>query len=256
MRFVLADDDAFMLDLVQAVVTSTGHQVAGVADTAMAAAGLIGAAHPDVVILDLSVTINTDFDIIATAIEAGAEVIVFSHHTDTGFLEHYAVPIAVVAKPDVSALEGVLREVGRPVAQTVSVGSGSDRRRRPARQPAGPTPMGITDAQAFFEAINGAWPGDVIVAVHVPRGATTMATDVARLMRGTDRLLAFPDAVRFYLPSGGEESVRSLLARASAAGAVPPGCWAASVVVGEGEHGADAFNRLKHGGDEQLLPSP
>jgi CheY-like chemotaxis protein len=252
-RIVLADDDACMRDLVEAVVTSQGHTVAGAADSAVAGVRLIETSRPDVLILDLSVSANSDYDIIAAANEIGAHVIVFSHHTDTDLRARYGVAPTVVAKPDLTALEHVLVGLERggedgPVEE--------DRRHRPTHAASGPIPTGIGDAQAFFEAINGARPGDVIVSVDLSGDTTTLANDVARLMRGTDRLLAFPHTVRFYLPGGGQESIRSLLRRASVAGAIPPGCRAESVVVGEDEHGADAFERLKQGGEEQPLPPP
>ena len=72
MRVVVCDEDALMRDMVEAVVASTGHEVAGIADTTVAAVGLIESALPDAVILDLSLGYNTDFDIIDSAIGVGA----------------------------------------------------------------------------------------------------------------------------------------------------------------------------------------
>ncbi len=254
MRIVLADDDASMRDLLEAVVTGHGHEVAGAADSAVTAVRLIETSRPDAVILDLSVTVGSDFDIIAAATEIGAHVIVFSYHTDADLSARYSVVPTVVAKPHLTALEHVLIELGTDRASEGPIEH--DRRLRPVRDASGPLPTGIGDAQAFFEAVNGARPGDVIVSVDLSGDPTALATDVARLMRATDRLLAFPHTVRFFLPGGGADSIRSLLVRASAAGAIPPGCRAESVVVGEGEHGGDAFERLKRGGDPQPLPAP
>lgn len=240
-----------MRDMVEALVTSTGHEVAGIADTTASAVGLIEVARPDAVVLDMSLGYNSDFDIIESAIAVGARAIVFSHHADAELLSRYRVQPAVVPKPDLTALEQLLVRLERDDEHDGVVEQ--DRRHRPARAASGPHPTGVGDTQAFFEAINDAQPGDAMVSIDVSVGAEAVAADVIRLMRGTDRLLVFPMAVRFYLPGGGEEGIRSLLRRVSDAGAVTPGCRAVSIIVEENEQGADAFDRLKHHGEEQQL---
>jgi chemotaxis response regulator CheB len=246
MRVVICDEDALMQDVIESVVTSAGHELAGVAATTVDGVGLVEAGRPDAVIVDLSLGYNTDFDVIESAIAVGARAIVFSRHADVELAARYAVPPAVVAKPDLAALadapDRLDRVDGRGVVER-------DRRRRPTRAASGPRPTGVGDAQAFFEAINDAQPGDALLSIEVPAGAEAVAADIARLLRDTDRLMAFPTAVRLYLPAGGDVGVTSVLGRIDAAGARPDACRATSVVVGDGETGADAFERLKHRGD-------
>jgi CheY-like chemotaxis protein len=253
MRVVLCDEDALMRDVVEASITTAGHEVVGIADTTATAVHLIEAAHPDIVVLDLSLGWNTDFDIIESAIAAGARVVVFSRHADAERLAQYEVAPTVVPKPDVYALEQVLSrfepsdEGGGAVAE--------DRRRRPVRAAVGPTPTGVSDAQAFFEAVNGAEPGDAMISIEGSIDAETVAAGIVPLLRTTDRLLAFPSALRFFLAGGGEDGVRSLLGRIADTGTIPPSSAVSSVVVREGEAGADGFDRLKHKADPQQLPS-
>jgi len=250
MRIVLCEEDALMRDMLESLVASTGHEVAGVADTTASAVSLLEAARPDAVVLDVSLGFNTDFDVIETAIQIGALAVVFSKHLDLELFRHYTVQPVLVPKPDLAALEQVLRRLGRDEQDHVVE---NERRKRPERAAAGPEPTGIEDAQAFFEAINDAQAGDAMVSIDVAIAPDEEAADILPLMRGTDRLLVFPSAVRLYLPGGGMEGVRSLLARISGAGAVDPGSRAVAIVVEEGEQGADAFDRLKRDGAVQEL---
>lgn len=244
MRIVLCDEDAFMREVIESLVASTGHSVAGIADTTADAVGLIHAARPDAVILDLALGFNSDFDIIESANDVGALAIVFSNHGDIGLLSRYEVRPEFVAKPDLAALEQALVRLGRDAQGDTVVEQ--DRRQRPSRAAEGVTPTSVSDAQAFFEAVNAAQPGDAMVSIDVPGPPEAAAEDLARRLRTTDRLLAFPHSVRFYLPAGGEEGIASLLERVEATGVLAPGDHATSVIVGDGEHGADAFDRLKH----------
>ena len=111
-------------------------------------------------------------------------------------------------------------------------------------------PTNVGDAQAFFEALNGAQAGDALVGFDVPVGAEAVAEDVWRTLRDTDRvLLVLPRAVRCFLPGGGEEGIRSVLARVAGIASIQDDCTASSVVVDDAEHGADAFDRLKREGE-------
>jgi len=236
-----------MRELVESLVRNTGHEVLGVADTTAAAVGLIESGHPDAVVVDLSLGYNTDFDVIAAANAAGARAIVFTQNADAELLHKYAIAPAVVPKPDLVALEEVLLRLGRDEQHhTVE----QDRRARPARTPEGPAPAGSNDAQAFFEAVNGAVEGDALVVLDVPVGADAVANEVARRLRDGDRvLLGGPRAVRVYLPGGGEAGIASVLARIRSVHVVTSECQVASVIVQEGEHGADAFERLRREGE-------
>jgi CheY-like chemotaxis protein len=247
-RIAVCDDDVFMREMVESLVRTTGHEVMGIADTTPSAVGLIEAGRPDAVVVDPSMGINTDFDVIEAAISVGARAIVFSQQADVRLLGEYAVAPAVVFKPDLEGLEQVLVRLGRDHS-----GSGvheQDRRRRPAVVPDGPEPAGTSDAQAFFEAVNGARAGDALVGLDVPTGAETAADEVGHQLRGSDRVLLMPPrAVRVFLPGGGEEGVASVLARIRQLRLDESDWQVASVVVRDGEHGADAFNRLKNAGD-------
>jgi chemotaxis response regulator CheB len=250
-KIVICDDDAFMREMVESLVRTTGHDVLGIADTTAAAVGLIESGHPEAVVLDLSLGYNTDFDIIEAAISVGARAVVFTQNADAEILGQYSVKPTVVAKPDLAALEQVLIRLDRDEQSDAVVEE--DRRHRPERVAAGPVPTGPSDAQAFFEAINGAQAGDALVALDVPVGAESVADEVGRRLRDTDRvLLTLPRAVRAFLPGGGEEGIASVLARIRSIPIVTSDCQVASVIVLDGEHGADAFDRLKAEG--QLHP--
>lgn len=253
MRIVLCDADAFMIDMVEALITSSGHEVVGIADTTTDGVGLIETAKPDVVILDISMGFNTDFDMIESAAAVGARVIVFSNYADADLLSRYEPRPEVIPKPDLTALEQVLVRL-RPSDEGAGVVE-VDRRRSPVRAAAGPPPTGLGDAQAFFEAVNAAEPGDAMVSIDVPTAAEAVGADVLGVMRTTDRVLVFPTAVRVFLAGGGDVGVRSLLQRVSDAVVLPAGCQARSVIVEEGEPGAAAFDRVKHHGELHELRS-
>ncbi len=73
---------------------------------------------------------------------------------------------------------------------------------------------------------------------------------MGRRLRDTDRvLLMLPRAVRVFLPGGGEDGVDSVLGRIRSIQVVTSDCQVASVIVREGEQGAEAFDRLKAEGD-------
>ena len=251
MLIVVCDDDVFMREMVESLVRTTGHDVLGVADTTAAAVGLIETGRPDAVIVDLSLGYNTDFDVIAAAGDVGARAIVFTQNADVELLGHYAVAPAVIPKPDLVALEELLLRLGRD-QQHLAVEQ--DRRARPARTPDGPMPTGTNDAQAFYEAVNGAIEGDALVSLDAPTGAEAVADEVARRLREGDRVLITPPrAVRVFLPGSGEEGLEAVLARIRSLPVVTDECQVASIIVRDGEHGADAFDRLKREGDPHPL---
>jgi CheY-like chemotaxis protein len=246
MRIVVCDEDALLRDMIEAVVARAGHEVVGIADTSSAGVRLIEKAQPDAVILDLALDFNSDFDVVESAIDVGARPIVFSHHGDDALLARYPVHPSFVPKPDLNLLETVLARLdehdpsddgGRVVER--------ERRARPARQAAGPIPTGPGDAQAFFEAVNEAEPGDALVSIEAGHAAPDLAEGARPVLREGDRLLLFPTTVRFYLPGGDVEGAGSLVQRITHTGAFTRDSVVSSVVVAEGEPGADAFDRLK-----------
>lgn len=239
----MCDEDRVIHDLVQDAIARTGHELVGIADSTPAALGLIEAARPDVVVVDMWLGFDSDFDIIQSTIDVGARPIVFSYHGDTEVLSTYGVQPVFVPKPDLSALQRVLSRLDVDDRSDEVVAE--ERRSHPARAAAGPPPNGLEDAQAFFEAISEATDGDGIVSIDLRQGADALAADTVRLLRDGDRILLVPTAVRLYLPGGGEAGVRSVLQRVAAGAAAMPVRTAAAVVVAPGEHGADAFRRLK-----------
>lgn len=252
MRVVLCDDEAYMQEAIEALVARTGHEVAGVADTSAAAMGLIEVGRPDAVILDLALGFDSDFDLISSAIDVDARVIVFSYHADAEVLQRYTKRPIVIAKPDLTALEQALGQLANgggaidielDLRDTVT-----DRRHGPPRAATGPIPTGIEDAQAFFEAVNDAQPGDGMLSLDIRSAgdAPRVATDVARHVRETDRVLALSTSVRVYLPGGGEQAARALMERVAAADAGLASTEVVSIVVAVGEDGPDAFERLRH----------
>jgi chemotaxis response regulator CheB len=250
MRIVVCDEEAFIRDVVEAVVVTTGHEVVGVADSTATAIGLIETARPDAIVVDLWLGFNSDYDIIQTALDVGARPIVFSTHGDDE-LAAYSVPLAFVTKPDIAALEQVLSrlDVGDKTRHVVD----RERRGRPTRTAAGPPSSGIDDARAFFEAVNEAEDGDGLVSIHLWQGADAVAAEASHLLREGDRILALPTAVRLYLPGGGEEGVESVVQRVADNCVATQERTVATVVVEAGERGADAFDRLKYHSEVRWL---
>lgn len=250
MRFVLVDEDHLMTEIVEAMLRSNGHEVVGVVDTTADAVHLLHAVRPDVVIIDMSLGYNTDYDALGAALDVGARAIVFSYNADDAVLSRYAVRPVFVPKPDLPELE---RVVGRLVLDTVSGVVDHDRRVRPARAASGPEPTSLADTQAFYVAMNNAIEGDGLVSLDLAAAAPgspdsgEIGERVKEVLRETDRLLVSVSSVRVLLPGAGTEGIASFFSRLEAARALPPGATTSSVVVGTGELPADAFDRLKRG---------
>lgn len=249
MRFVICDDDQLIVSMIEAMVGEHAHEVAGVAVTTADAVHLVETARPDVVIVDLSLGFNTDFDIIQAANEVGASTIVFSFNADHAILGRYDIRPTVVFKPDIVDLEHVIArlQVDRE-RQVVS----TDRRHRPVVAAAGPEPTGLSDAAAFYEALNEGTEGDGLVSLDLGAQSPDVVADVGQhvrdLLRGTDRILATAGAVRVYLPGAGDEGIASFRSRLDEREVAPEGVSITSVVIRSGELPADAFDRLRQGG--------
>jgi len=248
MRFVLIDEDRLITSMIEGMLQDLGHEVLGVVDTTAAAVQLIHATRPDVVILDLSLGYNTDFDAVGAAEDVGARTIVFSYNADDAVLSRYRVRPMVVFKPDLSELE---RVVGRLDVDAAVRVVDHDRRTRPSRPASGPPPTNLADAQAFYEAVNDAVGGDALISIDLPDayGAGDdpgkAAARVQGVMRATDRLVASASSVRIFLPGGAQDGIQSLLARLDQVGGLPEGATVRSIVVAPEELPADAFDRLK-----------
>lgn len=245
MRFVLCDEDPLLTSMLESMLEHLGHDVVGVASTTANAVHLVETARPNVVIVDLSMGFNTDFDIIEAAAAIGAATIVFTQNADEAILSKYEVRPIVVFKPDLTELEQVL---GRLELDNQEHVSEHDRRVRPVRVAGGPVPTGIGDAQAFYEALNDGIAGDALVSIEVPGGPTSAADTANRVrevLRATDRLLASGPAVRVFLLGGDVIGIGSFRSRLDEAKALPDGSTIRSIVLEDGESPAAAFERLK-----------
>lgn len=255
MRVVLCDEDTLLREMVESLLTRLGFDIAGITDTTSAGVALIETARPDVVVFDMALGYNTDFDVLQAAVDVGARSVVFSHTADDAILSGYAPRPTVVEKPDLALLEQVLSrldvdaEAGAVVEQ--------DRRQRPVRAATGDAPTGPTDAQAFYSALQDVAEGDALVAIEVPDtvAADVLATDVLTIMRSTDRLLATRTAVRIYLPGGGDIAIDSFLQRLAGAKIVPAGSEVAAITVTAGEGATDVVDRLKDRASTRPLPA-
>jgi hypothetical protein len=248
LRVALCDDDHLYTSIIEVMLNDLGHQVVGVAATTASSVALIEAARPDVVIVDMSLGFNTDFDVVATATSSGLQTIVFSQQADDAILGQYDVRPTVVYKPDLAKLEEVVRRLGLDSTDRPAT---KERRRRPTRAAEGPEPTGIGDAQAFYGALNAAMPGDGLLSVELPEGGASPAdaTDIAErmrtLVRCTDRLLASPRVVRVFLTVGGSEGLAVFRARLTNADVLPPQAVIRAVLIADDESPGDAFDRLK-----------
>jgi hypothetical protein len=245
MRFVLCDEDELLTSMIESMLEHMGHEVVGVAATTANAVHLIETARPNVVIVDLVMGFNSDFDIVESATDVGATTVVYSYAADHAILSRYEVQPLVVYKPDLTELEEVLSRLEIDSQQHVTE---HDRRVHPVRVAAGPVPTGISDAQAFYEALNAAAAGDALISIEVPGDeaqAAALASQVREVLRGTDRLLASGPAVRVYLPGGDLIGIASFRARLDDIGALPEAATVRSLVIDDGESPADAFDRLK-----------
>ena len=161
---MIVDEGSLLREMVESLVARLGHEIAGVADTTVDGVGLVTAARPDVVIFDMALGYNTDFDVIEAAIAVGARTLVFSHTADDAILSKYPRRPTFVEKPDVLDLENVLRRFEVVNAEDDKVVVDTERRQRPTRAPAGEPPTGVVDAQAFYAALNDAQEGDALVS--------------------------------------------------------------------------------------------
>jgi hypothetical protein len=252
-KFVLCDDDALMRSMIETLVERQGHEVIGAADNTSAATELIVHGRPEGVIVDLSLGYNTDFDIVDVAMAVGARVIVFSHNADYEVLARYDPRPEVVPKPDFVDLETAISRamVSEDGPTTL------ERRQHPDRVALGPPPTGVSDAQAFYEALANATAGDVLASVEPAESAGQELTDpdatrIMGLVRSTDRVLFAGSTVKVFLAGGTDAGVEAFLQRLRAGAPVlADSVVVRSIVIAEGETSADAFDRVKTSGDSR-----
>lgn len=244
MRVVLCDADTMLREMVESLIARVGHEIVGIVDTTVAAVGLIEVARPDLVVFDMTLGFNTDFDVIRTANAMGSRTVVFSHNADAAILDRYDPRPTVVHKPDLIELERVIiSPVDSPPAAPLDR---VERRRRPSRAASGPPPTNVADAQAFYEALLDSRPGDVLLTIDLRADGTDAAEAVLGFLRSTDRLVASPSSVRVLLPGGAEPAIESFLGRLGRAAVLPADAQVRHVVVAADETASQAFERLKH----------
>jgi len=249
-RFILCDDDALMRSMIETIVERQGHEVIGASDNTSDASELIVHGRPDVVIVDLSLGYNTDFDIIDVAMAVGARVIVFSHNANHDILDRYMPRPVVVSKPDFVELEEVISRAAVADFGPTHV----ERRTHPDRVAMGPTPSGVDDAGAFYEALANASAGDALASIEPgeyggPYLAESDAIRILRLVRTTDRVLAAGSSIRVFLAGGSTEGMDAFLRRLrDDAPGLAEAIRIRWIVIAAGETSADAFDRLKLSG--------
>src|SRR3954451_7574311 len=180
LRFVICDDDEMLSSVLDAMITDHGHEVIGVADSTNAALGLVEQGHPDVVVLDPSIGSNADFDVIDVALRGGAKVIAFGRSSEPLGTDRYPVRLPFILKPDLVALERAIERLHLDHEEVTE----ADRRQRPVRSAAGPTPTGPSDAAAFYGALNDAGEGDSIVAIAPSASAGEIDTAAIAVLLG------------------------------------------------------------------------
>lgn len=254
MRVVIVDEDGLLRETLESVLSRLGYEISGIADTTVDGVGLVRAAKPDVVIFDMSLGYNTDFDVIDAALGVGARTVVFSHTADDAILSQYSRRPTVVEKPDLVGLEEVLRRLEVVQDENEVAVVDKERRQRPTRAAAGAPSTGVVDAQAFYDALNAAQEGDALVSIELSSDGTRFGGEVLAVMRGTDRLLASSSSVKVFLVGGGDIGITSFLTRLRNAAGIPDGARVTAIVVRAGEDPMDAFERLKREGEEQPPP--
>lgn len=249
MRFALCDDDQLYTRMIELMLADLGHEVVGVATATPESVSLIETGRPDVVIVDPSMGFNTDFDVIAATGAVGARTIVFSQNAYESIISQYELPPTVVFKPDLTELERVVRDLGIERGEALSIAS--ERRQRPVHEAHGRVPTSVSDAQAFYEALNEAAAGDVLMSVELSaedpnlRDTSAIATRVRQIIRSADRLLASPWSVRIFLPGADDIGVTSLARRLQEGRAVPDDAILRSITLAPDETPTEAFDRLK-----------
>jgi hypothetical protein len=236
MRFVLCDDDELLRSLVETVLERQGHEVIGVADHTAIGSQLVKAGKPDAVIVDLSLGYNTDFDIIETAIDVGARVIIFSHNADHLVLGRYSPTTdrgeqAGPARARARDRQGVRRRGGA--------------RRLDRRAPSPAVACRHRTAADWCERRPGVLRG--VGQRHRGRrpalGRGLPERRGGRQARARDdRVLDTGTKLLLFLAGGGTEAIVAFLGRMHEEAT---GGTVRSIVVNAGESGGDAFSRLK-----------
>jgi CheY-like chemotaxis protein len=248
MRLLLCDDDARVRSVISELATDRGHVIVGEAENSLEAITVLSELQPDAVVLDLSLKYGSGYEVLTTAVDLGIRVIVFSAYAENVLPDHH-VGLLVVDKPDFSGLEQALDALEAWV--TARDTERAERRTRPPIED-GPSLHDPQDSQQFYEALANAMPLDVLMSVELeiagtPEEIDDLADTVAKVVRSEDRVLRTAGGARVYLIGGAEQTAQLVAARIEAAWSVRAGTalrWR-SIVIGQDETSADAFERLK-----------
>lgn len=233
MRVIVCDDEPTIRGVVSKLAANIGLDVLAETDSGPTAVEMVLRFQPEVLIMDLALAWSAGMQAIRDLRAAGSpvEIVLFTSWAADSPEVRAAEVRAVIEKPDIEALEQVLR--GLVAGVTVDAPVGADRRQparpRPAFPPHGRlTASALEDPATFDEAVVRLEAGDAVVMIHVagierPAGwyervaATDLTLAVGRLARALlrvqDRLaIAEPD------PDGEPRDVVVLMLGARRAG--------------------------------------
>jgi CheY-like chemotaxis protein len=255
-KLVVCDDDRQVRAAVRMVAEQRGHEIIGECATSLEAIELLRGRRADAAIVDLALSGGTGHEVLVAAAELGLPVIVFSAFVNDVNPAAYTNRPLLVAKPDFNELE---------VALNLAAHRGSSapgERRRSGAKSAGVAAPNREEAPEFYGALNGAWPGDVLLALRLEGedegSLAALATTVRGVVRGPDRVLRRTGEVLALLLGGTPEARQSVVDRIAEQWASLPGrppMEVRSVTVAADEAPSDAFMRLKEAGEFQPVTS-
>jgi CheY-like chemotaxis protein len=249
MRVLLCDDDAHLRVVLRGIMRDRGHEVVGEAETAGDSKGLVTTAKPDLVLIDLSLRQGSATEVGRMAAAHGCHVIVFSAFLDSISETDFAD--AVIAKPDFHALEAAIDALSLRTSSGDQWDRGQpDRRRASASGRELPySPIDPTDT--FYQALDGAVPGDTLVLIDVPSGtadAEALAVVARGVIRPHDHLMLRGAQVALLLVASTPDAATAVTTRLTAATADTDygagWTWRSHVLTAD-ESPAEAYQNLR-----------
>ena len=251
MRVLLCDDDAHLRVVLRGIMRDRNHEIVGEAETAGDSKALVATAQPDLVVLDLSLHQGSGAEVGRMASAHGSRVIVFSAFLDS--ISDTAFADAVIAKPDFLALEAAIDALAMRTSTGDRWDRGQpDRRSLPVSgRQLPPAPIDPTDA--FYQALDGAAPGDSLVLIDVPSGpadAEALAIVARGVIRPHDHLMLRNAQVALLLVAATPDAasvVTARLAKATVDTEYGEGWTWRSRVLTSDESPAEAYQQLRQG---------
>jgi CheY-like chemotaxis protein len=161
MRVLICEDDSVLRQVVRSVVETSGHEVVGETDQALAAIDFIGRHHPDIVIVDLALVSGSGLSVVkeARTLVPDARVVVFSAFVSDSSSLLDAGATVVIDKPRFDELETALA--------SWTDGARGERRRivlpRDPSQGILRSPSGLETDRDFYTALARSTEGDVLL---------------------------------------------------------------------------------------------